>query len=135
RGPHGLTVLHNPAEPLIDFVFIHGLRGGSRKTWSKMSNPAHFWPAAWLPMEPCFRNVRIHTFGYNSDWGARKGSSVTVHDFGQALLAEMYSSPSIGGQDNDTPIVFVAHSMGGIVVKKVLVLAKQDPNYHKLAAR
>lgn len=65
----------------------------------------------------------------------RKGSTATIHDFGQALLAEMYASPFIGGQDNDTPIVFVAHSMGGIVVKKVLILAKQDPSYHQLAAR
>ena len=27
------------------------------------------------------------------------------------------------------------HSMGDIIFKKVLILAKQDPNYHKLAAR
>ncbi|KAJ4302693.1 hypothetical protein N0V90_001583 [Kalmusia sp. IMI 367209] len=135
RGYYGLTALHEPAEALIDFIFVHGLRGGSRKTWSKTPNPAHFWPRAWLPLEPHFRNVRIHTFGYNSDWGTRKGSSVTVHDFGQALLAEIYTSPSAGGDDNDTPIIFVAHSMGGIVVKKVLILAKQDPNYQKLAAR
>lgn len=60
---------------------------------------------------------------------------MTVHDFGQALLAELYNSPFTGGPDNDTPIVFVAHSMGGIVVKKVLILAKQDPSYHKMAAR
>lgn len=135
RGPEGLTVLYEPVEPLIDFVFVHGLRGGSRKTWSKSSNPAHFWPKEWLPLEARFRNVRILTFGYNSDWGEIKGSSVTVHDFGQALLAGLYNSPSTGGPENDTPIVFVAHSMGGIVVKKVLILAKQDPNYSSMAAR
>jgi WD40 repeat protein len=135
RGPDGLTVLHEPAEPLIDFVFVHGLRGGSRKTWSKSPNPAHFWPKEWLPLESSFRNVRILTFGYNSDWGEIKGSSVTIHDFGQALLAELYNSPCTGGSENDTPIVFVAHSMGGIVVKKVLILAKQDPNYSRMAAR
>jgi WD40 repeat protein len=60
---------------------------------------------------------------------------VTVHDFGQALLAEIYNSPLTGGAENDTPIVFVAHSMGGIVVKKALILAKQDPSYHKIAIR
>lgn len=135
RGPEGFTVLYEPAEPLIDFVFVHGLRGGSRKTWSKSSNPAHFWPKEWLPLEARFRNVRINTFGYNSDWGDRKGSSVTIHDFGQSLLAELYNSPSTGGSENDTPIVFVAHSMGGIVVKKVLILAKQNPDYHKIATR
>lgn len=60
---------------------------------------------------------------------------MTIHDFGQALLAEMFNSPLIGALDSDTPIVFVAHSMGGIVIKKAYLLAKQDPTYHKLAAR
>jgi WD40 repeat protein len=135
RGPEGLTVLHEPTEPLVNFVFVHGLRGGSRKTWSKSSNPTHFWPKEWLPHEASFQNARILSFGYNSDWGQIKGSSVTIHDFGQSLLAELYKSPFIGGTENVTPIVFVAHSMGGIVVKKVLILAKQDPNYHSMAAR
>ncbi|KAE8837006.1 hypothetical protein PTNB73_07910 [Pyrenophora teres f. teres] len=135
RGPLGLTVLYEPAEPLIDFVFVHGLRGGSRKTWSKSANPAHFWPKEWLPLEPHFKHVRIHTFGYNSDWMEKKGSIVTVHDFGQALLGDLYNSPSVGGPGIGTPIVLVAHSMGGIVVKKVLILAKQDPYYHDLADR
>ena len=60
---------------------------------------------------------------------------MTIHDFGQALLAEMFNSPLIGAPDSDAPIVFVAHSMGGIVIKKAFLLAKQDPTYHKLAAR
>ena len=60
---------------------------------------------------------------------------MTIHDFGQALLADLYNSPYTGGLDNDTPIVFLAHSMGGLVIKKVLILAKQDSSYHKMAAR
>jgi len=32
-------------------------------------------------MEPRFKNVRIFSFGYNSDWGERKGSIITIHDF------------------------------------------------------
>lgn len=111
------------------------MKGGSRKTWSKTKSSAHYWPKEWLPLEPQFKNVRIHTFGYASDWGEIKASCVTVHDFGQALLSELDNSPLLGGPENNTPIVFVAHSMGGIVVKKVLILAKQDPIYHKIASR
>ena len=67
-GPYGLTLLHCPPEPLIDFIFVHGLRGGSFKTWRKQDHPDYFWPRARLPYDPDLQNVRIHTFGYHSDW-------------------------------------------------------------------
>jgi len=60
---------------------------------------------------------------------------VTVHDFGQARLAEMYNSPLTGRAKNDTPINFIPHSMGGIAVKKALIPAKQDPSHHRIATR
>ena len=51
-GPLGLNLLYAPSEPLIDFIFVHGLRGGSRKTWSKTKDVNHYWPQQWLPLEP-----------------------------------------------------------------------------------
>ena len=87
-------------------------------------------------MEPGFEHVRIHTFGYNSDWGERKGSSLTIHDFGQALLGDMQNAPSLNRAGNKgTPLVMIGHSMGGVVIKKALLLARQDPSHHKLATR
>lgn len=29
KGPLGLTLLYSPPEPLVDFIFVHGLGGGS----------------------------------------------------------------------------------------------------------
>ena len=135
RGPLGLNLLYAPSEPLIDFIFVHGLRGGSRKTWSKTEDINHYWPQQWLPLEPRFKNVRIHSFGYNSDWGERKSSTLTVHDFGQALLGEILNSPDLSGRNENTAIVLVGHSMGGIVIKKTLLLARQDPHCQKLFDR
>jgi hypothetical protein len=81
--------------------------------------------------------VRIHSFGYNSNWGERAASVLTIHDFGQALLGNIHASPSLNGigVDHGTPLVLVGHSMGGVVIKKALLLAKQDPQYHTLASR
>ena len=95
RGPYGLSLLSAPADPTVDFIFVHGLRGGSRKTWSKTPDPAHFWPKEWLPRDHDFKHVRIHSFGYNSDWVERRDSVLDIHDFGRSLLAAIREAPMI----------------------------------------
>lgn len=93
RGPLGLRCLFSPPEPLIDVVFVHGLRGGSIKTFCKDDDPELFWPKQWLPLEPEFANATIHSFGYDSDWGSSRPSVLTVHDFGRSLYEELQTSP------------------------------------------
>lgn len=130
KGPLGLNLLHSPSEPLIDFIFVHGLGGGSRKTWSKTSSVTHYWPQEWLPKDPAFKNVRVHSFGYNSDWAKGKDNCLNIHHFGKSLLGEMSTSPYLGNAD--TPIVLIGHSMGGLVIKKAYMLARQDVVYESL---
>ncbi|KAK7997445.1 hypothetical protein PG989_005485 [Apiospora arundinis] len=123
RGPDGLRLVHSSPEPLIDIIFVHGLRGGSIKTWRKGNDPQFFWPQYWLPAERGFYHVNIHSFGYVSDWASTKSSILNVHDFGQSLLEGMRNSPYI--RDNGSgPIILVGHSMGGLVIKKAYILAQ-----------
>ena len=133
-GDLGLNLLHEPAECLVDLVFVHGLRGGSRKTWSASPSIAHYWPKEWLPADPDFRHVRIHSFGYNSDWLDRRENLLDIHDFGQSLIEELQNSPQIR-RDKNTRIVFIGHSMGGLVIKKACILAKENPSFHDLGLR
>ena len=84
-----------PPEPLIDIIFLHGLRGGSIKTWRKGNGPRNFWPQLWLPVE-----LELHSFGYDSDWASPKSSILNVHDFGQSLLEEMHNSPYLRDNGN-----------------------------------
>ena len=67
-GPMGLRVIYQPrAVPIVDIIFIHGLGGGSKKTWSKdPRDPTLFWPQQWLPSEPEIGKARILSFGYNA---------------------------------------------------------------------
>ncbi|PYH31863.1 uncharacterized protein BO87DRAFT_115249 [Aspergillus neoniger CBS 115656] len=44
KGPLGLQLLRTVSEPLVDFIFIHGLGGGSRKTWSNHQTPTIVGP-------------------------------------------------------------------------------------------
>ena len=95
RGPLGLNLLSAPNDPSMDLVFIHGLGGGSRKTWSKSPDSASFWPKEWLPQDQELKDVRIHSFGYDSDWASRSGSTLGIHDFGRDFLAALQASPII----------------------------------------
>ncbi|KAL2065695.1 hypothetical protein VTL71DRAFT_3365 [Oculimacula yallundae] len=133
KGPLGLNLLYAPAEPLIDFIFVHGLGGGSRKTWSKSASVKDFWPQEWLPQDRAFINVRIHSFGYDSDWTKGKVNFLNIRHFGKSLLGQMSTLPCL--RDADTPIVLIGHSMGGLVIKKAYNLARQSANYESLANR
>ncbi|KAI9158094.1 Vegetative incompatibility protein [Paramyrothecium foliicola] len=125
RGPLGLQLLFASPEPLVEIVFVHGLRGGSVKTWQKGNDPRLFWPQHWLPTEPDFRNASIHSFGYESDWKSSAPSILSVHDFGQALYEELRTSASLR-QNPKNAILLVGHSMGGLVIKRAYTLAQQD---------
>ncbi|PGH13282.1 hypothetical protein AJ80_06392 [Polytolypa hystricis UAMH7299] len=133
RDPLGLNLLYEPPEPRVDFIFVHGLGGGSCKTWSYAEDPSYFWPKEWLPYEEGFEHARIHSYGYNSLWD-RRGDIARIHDFGQRLLTEIYGLSTLQ-RKGDNPIIFVGHSMGGVVIKKAYLLAKHDPDLKHIAKR
>jgi hypothetical protein len=94
RGPLGLTTLHKPdGSVVLDLVFVHGLNGGSKSTWSRNGDISLFWPQEWLPKDEAFRDVRIHTFGYSSS--VTSESILNIQDFARSLLASIHDSPSI----------------------------------------
>lgn len=94
KGPFGLSTLFDPGNQAIaDLVFVHGLGGGSKSTWTKSDDPSLYWPKEWLSQDSAFQEVRIHSFGYNSNWGAE--SILNVHDFAKALLGSMHDCPLI----------------------------------------
>jgi len=54
-----------------------------------------------------------------------KDSILNVHDFGRSLLGEMMIAPHLK-RDSSTPIIFIGHSMGDLVIKKAYLLARQE---------
>ncbi|GAB1317785.1 GPI inositol-deacylase [Madurella fahalii] len=134
RGPLGLRLLFDSAEPLADIIFVHGLGGGSRKTWDKDNDPALYWPREWLSRDPEFRHVRAHTFGYPADWMDRRESVLGINDFANSLLSQLQASATIR-RAKQLPLIFVCHSMGGLVVKKAFILSQHDPNFQELGKR
>lgn len=133
KGPFGLNTLFDPENPAIaDLVFVHGLGGGSKSTWTKSNNPSLYWPKEWLPQDPGFQDVRIHSFGYNSNWGDE--SILNVHDFAKALLGSIQDCPLIP-RNTSAPLILIGHSMGGLVIKRAYIMARQKEEYEKLSQR
>ena len=134
-GQLGLHVVHQPeAAPLFNIILIHGLGGGSKKTWTKdLSDPDLFWPQRWLPLEPDLGRARILSFGYNASFIPRTPRSMyNIGDFAKELLFDMKFAKDDNGQDleiGSVPIIMVAHSMGGLVAKKAYLLGQIDETY------
>lgn len=101
-GALGLSLLHTPkAAPNADIVFVHGLGGTSRKTWSKNNDPELFWPLKFLPFEPDIASARILTFGYNANFRTASKVSISVLDFAKDLLFDLkYAKDSNGNELN-----------------------------------
>ena len=92
-----------------------------------------FWPKEWLPRDAAFEDARIHSFGY--DAGVSKESVLGVHDFARSLLAAVSDAPSMTRHDEKPPLIFVAHSMGGLVVKKAFIIGSQEAEFRSVVDR
>jgi hypothetical protein len=92
EDPLGLFVVYDPpdVERKVDIVFIHGLGGTNRASWSKNKDFNLFWPARFLPSEPAINQARILSFGYDASiLKTRARPSASVLDFAKDLLFDM----------------------------------------------
>lgn len=137
ENPLGLTLVYCPPNPIYDLIFIHGLGGTSRGTWAYERDPRNFWPP-WLAEDIGLSSCRTFTFGYNAAFAAQY-SSAGILDFAKDLLFRMKTfsgeSREDGPQIGKLPIAFVAHSMGGLVIKKAYIIGKSDPQYAGVVPR
>ncbi|KAL1835227.1 hypothetical protein VTK73DRAFT_5972 [Phialemonium thermophilum] len=108
-------------------------------TWSKNRDLELFWPLRFLPQEQDIREARILTFGYNSSFRFGSGKTkMSVLDFAKDLLYELkYGSEETehGLEDlrmGERPILFVVHSMGGLIVKEAYMQGLYDPAYQPI---
>ena len=119
---YGLTQVYAPqGGGLVDIVFVHGLNGNPYKTWTSEKTKT-FWPSALLPPVIEDTKARILVYGYDADVtsftdGASKDK---IHNHAESLVANLRANRNIR-RANERPIIFVAHSLGGLVVKRALI--------------
>jgi len=138
-NPLGLTIVHEPKTiPPLDIIFVHGLGGTSRATWSKGHDPEYFWPGQWLPLEPEIQNARILSFGYDANFKASGAAPTTgIADFAKSLLHSMRFAKDQELEElelGQRPIIFIVHSMGGLVVKQAYILGQNDEKYSDMVS-
>jgi hypothetical protein len=119
-------------KPELDVVFVHGLNGSHDNTWTN-TKESFYWPNA-LANEFAEKKLRLWSLSYPAapaQFGKDKnGASLQVgQEVGVAMRAKGISLP------NNLPFVFVCHSFGGILVKRMLVewrMAQLDYHYQCL---
>ncbi|KAK3327045.1 hypothetical protein B0T19DRAFT_420664 [Cercophora scortea] len=122
NGQPGLNVLHplgDDKSALVDIITIHGLSGHPHNTWTN-NTTGHFWPMSSLPEDVPLS--RIMTFGYETSVSLLNNSTAIISDVAKLLLGNLINKRRTGAQ-RSRPMIFIAHSLGGIVLKEFLHVA------------
>jgi alpha-beta hydrolase superfamily lysophospholipase len=75
------------------------------------------------------------TFGYNSNFRKAGNISSSILDFAIALLFDLKYAKDQRKDDlnmGNVPLIFVVHSMGGLIVKEAYIQGQNDPKYQNI---
>ncbi|KAM4694685.1 protein SERAC1 [Discoglossus pictus] len=146
KYPDGVYVLHpqhRSNQPVkADVLFVHGLLGAAFKTWRQQDRDqpldentaqdedyTECWPKAWLATDcPALRIISVEYDTHLSDWKAK--CPVDNHRKSMAYRSNELLTKLKAAGVGERPIIWVSHSMGGLLVKKMLIKASQDQNMH-----
>ncbi|CZR48374.1 uncharacterized protein FPRO_12984 [Fusarium proliferatum ET1] len=124
----GIQTFHSTESDNIDIVFVHGLKGDCQKTWTDKTSGSP-WPKTLLPLE--IETARVLTYSYDSTvTGKDDGPSqnrISNHAYN---LVTALASLRQNDNTNERPIIFICHSLGGLVCQDALVAAKQRSEQH-----
>ncbi|XP_056150585.1 protein SERAC1 isoform X2 [Lampris incognitus] len=145
----GVYVLHPQTrnnQPIkADVLFVHGLLGAAFKTWRQKDldsteeekepgsreDYTECWPKSWLAADcPNLRVLSVEYDTHLSDWKAKCPAENQRKSlaFRSRELLKKLKSAGVG----ERPVIWVAHSMGGLLVKKMLTDALDDPDMNEL---
>jgi pimeloyl-ACP methyl ester carboxylesterase len=120
-----MTELHLVYGPESDpaqghVIFVHGLGGDPFGTWRHDADGNNFWPE-WLARD--LPDVAVHTLGYDASPAGWLGSTMPLIERAPNVLTELQTR-----EFADVPIVFICHSLGGLLVKQLLRHAMEMQN-------
>lgn len=130
--PCGIKTWYDCPNATVDICFVHGLGGDRDATWTAKGQ-ANPWPQTLLPDR--LKTARILTFGYDSrvvKWSRKETPSVNgFPDHAVDLLDELYYNRRDAGALS-RPLILVAHSMGGLLCKRALLVSRNHEQQHDI---
>ncbi|KAI5926228.1 hypothetical protein F4810DRAFT_656035 [Camillea tinctor] len=107
----------------VDIFAIHGLGSNPDSAWTYWDNGTEMrWLKEILPKEEGLDNIRIVMANHLTHW---TGGSVGAkfEDHAEILLRDIERAYK---SDQKRPVIFIAHSFGGLLLKQTLLLAKMQ---------
>ncbi len=92
-------------------IFVHGLGGDYRSTFTNRNG--EYWPD-WIAEEN--PGLWVWAYSYQAPMLNWFGTALPLQDAGNAMLATFLNEPRLA----DGPLVFLCHSLGGLLVKQML---------------
>ncbi|KAH8888599.1 hypothetical protein GQ53DRAFT_871628 [Thozetella sp. PMI_491] len=127
------TAVYSHPDAKVDIVLVHGLNGGPEKTWTAKNG--RYWPTDLLPEALKTAHANVLVYGYNADVYSRRNdrsaSDNFIHQHAQTLVTSLtHYRKSEDSMRN--PIIWVAHSLGGILTKRALLYSNDlRADYHE----
>ncbi|KAI9763914.1 MAG: hypothetical protein M1840_009026 [Geoglossum simile] len=115
----GLTPLADPASPAVDIIAVTGLAGHAFGSWASRNEPS-MWLRDFLPES--ITNARILSYGYDTILPGSR-STASILELSRKFLESVKAIRS--QREKYRPIIFIGHSLGGLVVKQALVQAAE----------
>jgi hypothetical protein len=116
------TAIYTHPDAQVDIILVHGLNGRPDATWTASNGT--FWPLDLLPAALRGVPANILVYGYNADVYSRhndhSASSQFIHQHAQTLITSLTLFRRGEGTSRN-PIIWVGHSLGGILVKRALL--------------
>lgn len=105
-------------------VFVHGVIGDSTSTWTNTRTGA-YWPSL-VATDADFDKSNVYVFQYPSP---PVGRSLSVNELAEAMRRRLQADRVL----NYPELVFLSHSMGGLVTRAFLVKYREQAAKVKIA--
>ena len=116
-------VRNEPSKTTV-IVFVHGVTGDGTSTWTNSQTGA-YWPAL-VAADSAFKRANVYVFEYPSP---SVGRSLSVNELAEAMRRRLQSDGVLAYPE----LIFLSHSMGGLVTRAFLLKNRTDASKVKMA--
>ncbi|KAG9526674.1 hypothetical protein KCV07_g330, partial [Aureobasidium melanogenum] len=116
----------------VDIVAVHGLMGHWENTWNVgNSHDDSMFLRDRIPADLRRIGVRARIFSYGYDSAVVFSKSIATIDQAAIMLLSRLLGKRRTSEEKGCPIIFIAHSLGGLVVKQAMIEAWTRNEYYR----